>query len=207
MSDQLFRHIAATVPKMEGWAWIEKANHLATMIIENKPKLVVEIGVFGERSLIPMGLALRAVGEGGVAWGIDPWMKEAALEGQTDPVNDEWWGKLNLEHIYQGFIGHVISEQLTREIRWIREKGDRAVKFFDDYSIGLLHSDSNHSELISLQEVDLWHRKIAYNGLWVFDDVHWPTQKKAVDKIGQLGFDKIYETTCKDGSYAVFRRN
>ena len=206
MSDQLFRHIAATVPKMEGWAWIEKANHLATMIIENKPKLVVEIGVFGGRSLIPMGLALRAVGEGGVAWGIDPWMKEAALEGQTDPVNDEWWGKLNLEHLprihrpcYFGAInpGNTV----------VREKGDRAVKFFDDYSISLLHSDSNHSELISLQEVDLWHRKIAYNGLWVFDDVHWPTQKKAVDTIGQLRFDKIYETTCKDGSYAAFRRN
>ena len=49
-----------------------------------RPKVIVELGIFGGRSLLPQALQLRDNGDGGIIYGIDPWTKAAALDRTAD---------------------------------------------------------------------------------------------------------------------------
>lgn len=177
---------------MEGWCSVEKALNLAGLITRNRIHSVVELGVFGGRSLIPMAMAMRNAGIAGAVWGVDPWSVEAAIEGDNGAANDDWWRHaVPLEEIYEGFLANVLAHKVTRECRWLRCKSDEALGFFADSSIGLLHQDSNHSELVSCREAAMWRRKIAPGGFWVLDDTDWATQARAVAMIAESGFEQL----------------
>jgi hypothetical protein len=65
---------------------------MAALIRREKPSVVVEIGVFGGRSLVPQALALRE-NKQGVVYGIDPYTAAAATEGEftSDPGGKGYW--------------------------------------------------------------------------------------------------------------------
>src|SRR5271170_6961170 len=77
----MFSRIATTLPTLDGWATSEKGCTLAALVLANKPKLVVEIGVFAGRSLLPMALALKANGSGKVI-GIDPYDSQESAKDE-----------------------------------------------------------------------------------------------------------------------------
>lgn len=188
-------------PVCHGWCTPEKACVLADLIIEKNISTVVEVGIFGGRSIIPMAMAIKEKGLGHV-WGVDPWIMEAVFEGDNGKENDEWWGQQDLDQIYQGFVEEVFRSGVGRECRWLRCRGEEATKFFADGSIQLFHLDSNHSELASCRDVELWHRKLAPKSFWVLDDADWPTQQKAIGLIKDKGFS-IYHHY---GNYIIFAR-
>lgn len=189
--ESLKQTLETIIPSMEGWCTPEKAVLLANLIEERKPKVVVESGIFGGRSLIAMGLALRLVGSGTVT-GIDPWSLDAALEGNVGKENAEWWQKnVDLEKIYVGFVQEILARGLTPQCRWIRSKSDVVSRMFDNGSVHFFHQDSNHSEEVSCLEVKSWHKKMAPNSIWVLDDSDWLTQAKAIELIKQAGFKVI----------------
>lgn len=190
-------------PIIEGWTTQEKAEVLAALIIDHKPQLLVEVGVFGGRSMFAQAMALRENGMG-VIWGIDPWTLEAALEGDVGEENRKWWSEnMNLEEIYLGFLRGVLDFKLTKECRWVRERGSIAARMFTDKTIDLLHLDANHSEVASCREVDSWARKVKPGGFLVADDVDWPTVQKSLKLIRSGGFTAVNETK----QFAVFKRN
>ena len=45
--------------ELEGWCTDNKASILIDLILESKPTIIVEIGVFGGKSLVPMAFALK----------------------------------------------------------------------------------------------------------------------------------------------------
>jgi hypothetical protein len=189
-------------PTIEGWCLPAKAAHLSELIESYKPGLIVEVGVFGGKSLIPMAMAAQHNGTG-IVYGIDPWSADAALEGEKDEANRTWWGQtIELETIYRKFIQHVMRLNLTHECRWIRARSEDVVGMFPRESIEFFHLDSNHSELVSCRDVELWEPKISPRGFWVLDDSDWPTQQKAIGMIKARGFQLITD----DGKYMVFRR-
>lgn len=188
---------------MEGWCTPEKASILAELILARQPRLLVEIGVFGGKSLIPMALCLREIGEG-ISIGIDPWELDAAIEGDNGPEHNEWWSKnVDLERIHVGFVKKVLELELTKQCRWLRARSERAVCLFDDESIDFLHLDGNHSELASCRDVALWEPKMKENSVWVLDDSNWQTQSKAVEMIKAAGWKTFYDCT----TYQVLERD
>lgn len=194
-------YIQVTLPTLEGWATAEKCGRMAEVIAATSPKLAVEIGVFGGRALFLIGLAMREAG-GGVAWGIDPWTKESALEGENDPENSDWWAKLDLEEIYSKTLSSIVASKLTRECRVIRERSDVAVKMFDDDSVDFLHLDGNHSEAASTTDVRVWAPKLKQHATLVVDDVDWPSVGAALRRIRELGFRVIHD----GGTYQILSR-
>lgn len=188
-------------PVCEGWCTVEKATVLVNLILENKIKNAVEIGIFGGRSIIPMAMAMKEQGFGEIC-GIDPWTIDAALEGQNDPANDNWWKSLDIEKIYTGFVEHVLRVGVSKQCRWLRSKSDQAVNFFPDGSIDLFHLDGNHSEQTSCRDVELWCPKLSENSFWVLDDADWPTQQNTVELIKSKGFS-VYQD---HKQYMVFKR-
>jgi predicted O-methyltransferase YrrM len=189
-------------PIIEGWTNQEKAEVLAGIILDHKPQLLVEVGVFGGRSIFAQAFALRENGMG-LIWGIDPWSTDAVLEGDIGEENRKWWTEnVNLESIYVGFIKAVLEFELTKYCRWIRERGDVACRLFADKSIDLLHLDANHSELASCREVGCWHKKVKPGGLLVADDVDWVSVSKSLKMIRDLGYKPVVETM----QFAVYQK-
>lgn len=194
----LFNRIAAHIPKMPGWCSLEKANAMATMIVERKPAVVVEIGVFGGRSLLAMAFACQHAGVGRVH-GIDPWTKEDALDSVQERENIEWWEKLDYETIYRVCLKAVIDQGVTGVCTIHRTTSERAVGLFDE--VDLLHIDGNHSEVSSCRDVRLWLPKVKSGGHVWFDDIDWPSTAKALGMLVES-----CERLSDVGTCAVFRK-
>ena len=176
------------INRLEGWCTIPKAEHLAEIILERHPHLIVEIGVFGGRSAIAMGMACQEAGCGEVI-GIDPWTKNAAVEGGTSLENDEWWSKVDYETIYAGANGARAALGVDDVVRFERTHDTVMLGEFLDGSIDLLHLDSNHSEAVSVRSVRDWTPKMRPGGILICDDSHWQSMQRAIELLNtELGY-------------------
>lgn len=172
MIKKLSEEIREILPTIHGWCSIEKATKLIELIVNNKLKNCVEIGVFGGSSLIPQALALRYLGAG-VVHGIDPWENNCALEEMVHPDHRKWWGELNFESVYNDCIKHIDRLKLTRFCNLMRAKAEDVVGKFADGSVDLLHIDGNHSEALSYKDATLYLPKVKKDGFIMFDDIWW----------------------------------
>lgn len=202
MRAELIQRVTAIIPTLEGWCTPDKAIDLVNLVLDRRPGLIVETGIFGGRSLFAMAMAVRENGFGQV-WGVDPWTVEAALEGEESQANRDWWAKnVELEKIYRDFVQNVLNFGLLPHINWIRSKGKIAARIFDDKSISIGHIDSNHSELVSCLEVQTWEPKMADKSILIMDDADWPSQAKAIQMIKDRGFHVLHDRK----SYIIFER-
>jgi len=185
--------------ELQGWCPLEKAVALSDLVVEAKPESIVEIGVYGGRSAVPMALAAQTYG--GVVHGVDPWSHAAALEGDVGSENAEWWGKLDLEAIYRGFLDGLCRFGVQDTVRVHRMTDTAALPLFADGSIGLLHVDGNHSAEVSMRYVEQWGPKVAPGGYLVMDDIDWATQADTVAFI-----ERTYAPVRKESSWAIYRK-
>ena len=168
--------VIRAIEPLKGWCDLYKALPLAHFILANKPETLVEIGVFGGKSLIPMGLALKQIGRG-IAYGIDPWKKEPTLEGEQNADNLEWWSSVDLHDIHKGAAEAIWVNDLDKHVALIRSTSEACHGLFTD--IDLLHIDGNHSELVSVRDVRLYLPRVAVGGSIWFDDCEWESTKQA----------------------------
>jgi predicted O-methyltransferase YrrM len=164
----------------EGWCWWEKATAMAELIERVEPDLVVEVGIFGGSSMLPQALQLRDNGHG-IIIGLDPWTKAAATEGQLPPEHVKWWSEVNLERVMQRFMAQLVALDLVEVAVPIRASSQTVVHLFQAGSIDILHIDGTHSELASMRDVLGYFPKVRHGGFIWLDDIHWPTNKKAVE--------------------------
>lgn len=159
------------IPPLEGWCLPERACEIAEVILDMKPKVVVEIGVFGGRSMIAQGFALRQNANGGKIYGIDPWKKEAALEGESE-ANREWWGKhIDMHLIHQKMIEAVWAHNLDEWVTIIRNTSQNVYELFP--KIQVLTIDGSHTEEASCRDVQNYIPRLVEGGICFFDDVDW----------------------------------
>jgi hypothetical protein len=195
-------YIKTTVPTLHGWCTVEKAIDLYNLVLEHDSPLCVELGVFGGRSFLPIVMGARA--RNGTAVGIDAWSKEACEQGVNDIANTEWWNNIDYDFFYNYTVKVMSDAGLTDITRLIRSKSADAANEFESKSISVLHQDSNHSEEITVGEVNLWFDKVKIGGHWVFDDTDWPTTQAAQRLLLEKGYELIF--TEKDGKHKVFIR-
>ena len=195
---QLMMKIEDVVPKLEGWCDVEKAQHLASLVISLRPRVSVEIGVFGGRSLIPTAMGHSLIGSG-YALGIDPWASSASLEGM-DGENKEWWGKLDHAAIHAGFMSASARLRADNFMKVERMTSDEAIsQGLIPKVIDLLHIDGNHGPQ-AIKDVDNYATRLRSGGILVMDDCDWAAP--AVTQINALGFSHLYDL----GTGAVFQR-
>lgn len=197
MRAELRSEIERVVPGLDGWCPVEKALAMAEVVLAERPRVCVEIGVFGGRSLIPQALALREVWDEdessvnveiagaperkrGIIYGIDPWKKGAVLEGVNDPKNDEWWRNLDLGAIFATCARCVAAQRVTEHVALLQIGSEEAAPLFGLGGIDILHVDGNHSELSSCRDVTLYLPKVRPGGRIWMDDTNWATTQPAV---------------------------
>jgi predicted O-methyltransferase YrrM len=196
--DKLQESVWNTVATMAGWCDRARCDKLVELVHTHSPYRVVEVGVYGGRSLAALALALEYCCVGYV-WGIDPWTNEANLEGEPNE-HREFWEKVDMNEIYLQFLADM--EARTLDYRHIRARGEDAIRLFQDNSIDLLSLDGNHSELSSCRDVQLWLPKLAAGGHLVMDDTSWSSMQKAVGLVRAAGLQLVHD----GGGWAVFQR-
>lgn len=161
--------------ELDGWCTKTKASILIELIFISKAETVVEIGVWGGKSLIPMAFALKSLAKGKI-YGVDPWCTDESAEGMTGAHKD-WWSAVDHESIYQGLVTAIRKYKLGKHIELIRKSSEQADPIMN---IDILHIDGNHSEKTSLYDVRKWVPLVKKGGFIIFDDTTWGTTDKAV---------------------------
>lgn len=180
----------------DGWCPVLKADQMMDLIINTKPKVCVEIGVFGGASVYPTIMALRYnkhIGHPqGFIYAIDPWRNDEAVKNYTSTdVNADWWGRVDLREIKNKFIRTMAAEQIQDTCIVVpKTSADAAAEIPND--IDILHIDGNHTEASSVLDVQLYLPKVREGGYIWFDDIAWPTTQKAQDLLLQE-CDLIYK--------------
>jgi len=162
--------------QLEGWCSFAKAAVLIDLILIKNPQVIVEIGVFGGKSLIPMAIALKELNKG-IAFGIDPWSVSASVEGM-DNENYSWWSQINHDAFFEYLAAKIDQFGLQDQIQLIRQTSEQADLI---YNIDLLHLDGNHSEKCACLDVEKWVPLVTRGGIIAFDDTNWSTTQKAVE--------------------------
>lgn len=200
MIGEVFRDIEQTLARCDGWCEVEKAHALAAMVFALRPKLVVEIGVFGSRSLQAFAIPMKFLNHG-CAIGIDSWSREAAIAGMTDEKNLEYWGNLDYERIYQRCLTNISLSDLGPYAKIIRAKSDDVdpAQFPSD----ITHIDGSHEDT-AYRDVVRYAPHVRIGGMIVADDVGWVSgaPQRGVEWMLSSGFIQLYPL----GTGAVFQR-
>jgi hypothetical protein len=177
--------VGTELSRLPGWCTVAKGKRLA--VLARGTALCVELGVYGGRSLVAIGLALLDQGSGRID-GIDPYDVDAALEGVNGPAVDEIWRFTAFGTVEGAARDAVQRLALSERVSFVRARSLDAVLGYADGSVDLLHQDSNHSELVSCSEVTAWAPKLRPGGTWVFDDSNWATTQSAQRMLIERGF-------------------
>lgn len=200
--------IRKIVPSLPGWLTPERGCELADAIFESRPRICVELGVFGGRSLVAQAIALKAAGYGGVVAGIDPWRVEDALEGENED-NKAWWAKQDLNTIHNNVVNVVYGLELQAQAVVVRSASQHAAPLFGE--IDMLFVDANHSEVASMRDVETWVPKVKKGGYVFADDANWPSTQAAYKRLQEMAYlTKIGSETIDGvethGRYLVCRK-
>lgn len=166
---KLKRYAFEIMNGLEGWCAEDKASVLIDIILKLKPTTIVEIGVFGGKSLVPMACALQ-VNQGGVIYGIDPWSAEASMEEVHNKDNKHYWSIVDHRGIMNGLMSKIEQLNLTDHIELIESTSENAPLIYD---IDILHVDGNHSDKTSFYDVNKWVPLVRKGGWIIFDDMKW----------------------------------
>jgi predicted O-methyltransferase YrrM len=159
--------------------------------------LAVEIGVFGGKSLCAIGSAMKLNGLGR-AVGIDPWSVLDCVEDMHKPENVKWWTENSqLDEMYNQCLHYVATLGLKETVGIIRDQSQRAVTFFVDGSIDLLHIDGNHSAIPAMRDGQLYLPKVKPGGLIICDDEGWT--ERGADGVESLSVRPMIEWLKKNG--------
>jgi predicted O-methyltransferase YrrM len=162
---------------LPGWCSIEKASLIAELVRAERPKICVEIGIFGGRSLVPCAAALRENDDGGAIYGIETWSAAVATEHVTNKENDEWWRNLDYADIKSEFLKFLVANKLVGWVRLIEAPSADAIAIFR--SIDYLHIDGAHSIFNAAEDVVLYFKRLKPGGIIIMDDVNWETTAPA----------------------------
>jgi predicted O-methyltransferase YrrM len=155
--------------QMEGWCTQQKASVLIDIILRARPQIIVEIGVWGGKSLIPMAAALKANGLGKI-YGIDPWDNAASVQWVMDASNRQFWGTADHQAILRGLRQKIDQFALGDHIELIEKTSEEAPLI---QPIDILHVDGNHSDVTSYLDVTKWVPLVRPGGWIIFDDMTW----------------------------------
>lgn len=166
---ELKAKVAAKLPAIHGWCSAEKSDAMIDLILNTKPKVCVEIGVFAGSSILPTASALKCLGRGKV-YAIDPWKTNECLRGMKESAHLEWWSNVNLNDIYLLFIKLLREEKISEYCKVLKMSSKEAVDFVPK-TIDILHIDGNHCEEAALFDAQTYIPKVKPGGYIWFDDI------------------------------------
>lgn len=206
-TDRLKNYIQTDIPMLygrDGWCTRQKAEALGKAVLETRPSVIVEIGVYGGMSLIALALAgqqkMWLYDEPATVIGIDPWTPEASTSGfEHGDDNRKWWGNLDHNAVLSRCQAHLNNYEVTDIVTLVRLTSEQFYRLVTmagrEPFIGLLHIDGNHSEIHSIADVTTYVPLVVPGGVVVFDDTNWESTKRAQELLaGFCDFEYFVES-------------
>lgn len=197
----------ALMEQVQGWCSQSKAMFLMDLVLRSRPQTVLEIGVFGGKSLLPIAAALKS-NASGVVYGIDPWSITASLEDVASDAHISWWDHIDYDGLMGSLIAKIDQFGLKEHVQLIKSTSKAAPLIGQ---IDLLHIDGNHSEITSYLDVIKWVPHVKKGGWVIFDDLTWEdngvrTTQRAINWLDEHCF-KIaeFKDDCVWGVWVVLR--
>ena len=174
--------IDVVMPALQGWCTPRKAYWMAELI-QSAPsgRPIVEVGVFGGKSLLPIAIAAKACGVPAV-YGVEPWSNQIAVETPTTEINDTYWSTLDFPAIKKNFLAVLIAAGLQDIVKILEVPAADANRLLSGERFApfsLIHIDGSHSEAQAFADVTAWEPLLAPGGVLVMDDILWPSVAKA----------------------------
>lgn len=202
----LYRQILKATDGLHGWCDRGKRIALANLVLATKPQTIVEIGVWGGQSLIPMAMAAQSISNPSYrpkVIAIDPWAASESVKGQGEK-DANWWGneigQAHHDMVYTGFIGKI-HELNLRQIVDVKRQPSNDVN--PPARIDLCHTDGNHGPQ-ALTDVMRFAPSIPSGGICVLDDLNWSggAVGAAAEWLKQNGFLELHPL----GTGAVYQK-
>jgi cephalosporin hydroxylase len=173
--------IRELIPLVRGWSGKEqRLFRMAELILQERPQIVVEIGVFGGQSLIPQAMALKALGNGQI-FGIDPYNLEVIKEQLADMDDRPMWLKQDMNIVRNDTLQMIRELGLEHHaILIIAESRDCPLLF---PQIDILHIDGAHTEEGVILDVRLFAKRVREGGFIWMDDTHFPSVQPALREL------------------------
>jgi SAM-dependent methyltransferase len=173
--DALARHVR----DVDGWCTLEKAVWMAQRILDERPNLIVEVGVWRGRSFACL-VAAACAADNGVVLGIDPYSYEIATQGTHHRDEHAWLNDVDFEQVHRDFWRYMLTARNAGR-RWHQIRGTFAdvVLILGSQTVDFLHVDGNHSPEVSLSDVEHALRIVREDGIIVLDDIDWPSVRAA----------------------------
>lgn len=199
--------LAATPSDFGGGCSLEKAHVLAWLIRRGRLHSTCDIGVYRGRSLLPQALA-HSKYTGGVAFGIDPFSRIAALQEdnlQLKPELDQWSAATDFDALYLEVCSTLRLRGLDGNVELLRMTSSQAVEVLRSRSVrfGLVHVDGNHDTTEVLEDVESYLPLLQAGGFLVLDDISWDSVKPAV-RFARDHLVELYVRVDAQNDYAVF---
>jgi hypothetical protein len=176
----LKQRVCNVLPSLEGWCSQEKAINFIDLILEIKPTVYVEIGVWGGSSIFPVASALKFLGQG-VVYAIDPWDRLECVK-YYDPVEDEadlkWWNKVNINYARDSYYNMLKKYGLEKYVTTLPMTSELAAYQIDE--IDILYIDGNHCEIPTVNDVMIYLPKVKKGGYIWMNDSSWTSRQAGV---------------------------
>ena len=191
-------------PSMEGWSTLDKCLRVYDLIYDNGLKECAEIGAFGGKCTVSMGLALKETG--GRVWTCDPYRGEDCCEGSNDPANSGWWlHDVPFERIFTKMMTSVMKCGVLMQVNFVRCRSDEMIHLIKDNSLDLMHADGVHNMEVAGWEVKNYAKKMKSGSYWVADDILWKEMTGVKDLIENEMKWELEFLQEGEQSYAIYR--
>lgn len=191
--------IQAGLEQLEGWCWQEKAERMLSLALDEESKVMVEVGVYGGRSLIP--LIVAAQHNKGFVWGIDAWSNDVATTVPYGKDHNSFWANDDMGRVKDKLFKFLGDNKLGGHVAIVQASGEQALHLFQDKSIDLLHVDASHSVLDEARDVSSYLMKLRKGGILIIDDTDRPDVQIAVEIA-----KSVCEVVHEDPKYLVLRK-
>jgi predicted O-methyltransferase YrrM len=204
----LSARIVAALPAIEGWCTQGKAVWLSDLIGESACRTVLEVGIFGGKSLIPMALAVQHCAPGGKVYGVEDWSGDAAAETAMSAASDVWWREVELKAVKAGFLRSLLDNELSDIVNVLEMSADEAFRCLTALGLDqfdLIHLDGSHSDVRALRDVRMWTGLLRPGGILVLDDIGWPSVQPALDHLRSSCsiIEEVFES--EGAAYGAYR--
>ncbi len=209
LNDKKFINLKAKVTDFlkNSWCSQEKTELLMEVILLEKPRICVEVGVFTGSTILPVASTLKFIGAGTV-YAIDPWSNYEAIKDLSDlDPNKKWWGEVNMNGIYSQFKKMKKKWKLESQCKTIRKTSAEAVDEIGD--IDFLHLDGNCSRRINLEDAKSYIPKVRKGGL-IFVSNLWLSigqELFKLDMIQHILDHSSFLCDIENGNSALFKKN
>lgn len=163
---QKVEHVLAN-PKTVGWCAPEKNKYLFDLVLEHKPKTVVEMGVYGGKSLC--SFAAASLVHPCKVYAIDAWERSVMSNVLTPPE----WDQTHLDAVFRDFQQVFQDAGLVGAITLMKLPSVPASVRFGPESIDIFHLDGSHAEEDCLADYFVWAPKIKPGGIFIIDDANF----------------------------------